>query len=126
MKKLFLSFLLAVTVSLFILPLSPKVSANHKSGKLDYLIGTGVVCGLDPSACPAISMANNGDIVEMTGEGSIDLGTRSVTGGGTFIHKDEDGNVLGSGDWHALELVSFKSWEHRQISLQTLKEDEQS
>ena len=107
-KTMLATFSLIFLALLF--PLASHVSASHKTGKLDYLIGTGVVCGLDPSACPAISMAKNGDVVEMTGEGSIDLGANSVTGGGTFVHKDSDGNVLGSGDWHALDLISFRSW----------------
>ncbi|MBI3282631.1 hypothetical protein HYZ70_00970 [Candidatus Curtissbacteria bacterium] len=105
--------IIAVFVFLLIalFPLSVPASASHQTGKLNYLIATGVLCGLpEPNPCPAISMAGNGDTVELTGEGSIDLGARTATGGGTFVHKDGDGNVLGTGDWHAMDLISFRSW----------------
>ncbi|MBI3282633.1 hypothetical protein HYZ70_00980 [Candidatus Curtissbacteria bacterium] len=112
MKKIMpLIAVVTFVVSLFLVPFSNQVSANHQTGKLNYLIGTGVLCGLpEPNPCPAISMAKNGDTIEVAGEGTIDLDAKSVTGGGTFVHKDEDGNVLGSGDWHAMDLVNFRSW----------------
>lgn len=111
MKKIYLvlSILILSLFSIHTL-FAKKVSASHKTGKYTYLVGTGVICGLDPSACPDISMSEDGETIEMTGEGVIDRDAHSVTGGGTFVHKDKDGNVIGSGDWHAMKLVSFRSW----------------
>ncbi len=34
----------------------------------------------------------------------------AVTGGGTFTHKDANGNVRGSGTWSATELLSFQNY----------------
>jgi len=75
-----------------------------------YLIGTGFLCGLDSSACPDIAMAGNGDTVEITGSGTFSIHPKSVSGGGTFVHKDSSGNVIGSGTWTATELISFHSY----------------
>lgn len=48
----------------------------------EYLIGTGLLCDLDPSACPDVAMAPNGDTVEITGSGTFTIHPDSVTGGG--------------------------------------------
>ncbi len=97
-------------ISLLVLVLPQIASAGHKKGTLNYLVGTGLLCGLDPSACPVISMAGNGDTLEVTGEGSIDLDAQAVTGGGNFVHKNPGGGVVAMGTWTAEELVSYHSW----------------
>lgn len=60
--------------------------------------------------CPATSSASNGDVMVLTGVGSLSTKPKSVTGGGTFSHLDADGNVLASGTWTANQLVSFTSY----------------
>ena len=87
------------------------VSADSGARTYHYIIGTGLLCGLDPSACPAKARATvNDDIIELRGEGTLTIHPKSVTGGGTFVHKDAAGNVLGSGTWTAMDLLSFKSY----------------
>jgi len=81
--------------------------ADSGSATYDYLIGTGILCGLDPTACPAIAMADNGDTIEITGAGTLSIHPKSATGGGAFVHKDAAGNVLGGGTWAAQKLLSF-------------------
>lgn len=59
---------------------------------------------------PDVAGAANGDILEVTGTGTLSVHPKSITGGGTFVHKDADGNVLGSGTWTATGLESFQSY----------------
>ncbi len=85
-------------------------SAAGPSATYHYLIGTGFLCTLGPDVCPDIAMAPNGDMVEITGAGTLGVHPKSVTGGGTFKHKNAAGAVLGMGTWSAEELISFKSF----------------
>ncbi len=85
--------------------------ADSGSRTYQYLIGTGVLCGLDPSACPVIvRSAQNGDTIEVMGEGTFSIHPKAVSGGGTFTHKNAVGDVVASGSWTALELLSFKGY----------------
>lgn len=52
----------------------------------------------------------NGDLIEITGSGTLTTHPTSVTGGGTFVHKTAGGTVLASGTWAAQELLSFRSY----------------
>ena len=55
-------------------------------------------------------MASNGDKVELSGEGTFSIHPKSVTGGGTFVHRAPDGTVRGSGTWTAERLLAFHSY----------------
>ena len=64
-------------------------------------------------ACPDAAMASNGDVVSVDGKGTFtvsDNKAREIRGSGTFMHKNSEGNVLGTGTWRATELVSFVSY----------------
>jgi len=77
-----------------------------------YLIGTGFLCDLarpEKLACPAVSEAENGDTIEVTGEGTLRPAGDKADGGGTFVHKHH-GKVLGRGTWEAVRLISFASY----------------
>lgn len=89
---------------------APVVTADSGAATYTYLIAVDPLCDLDPSACPAIAMADNGDTVEVMGGGTLSIHPKSVSGGGTFVHKDPSGTVLGSGTWTAMELLSFHSY----------------
>lgn len=78
--------------------------ANHETQTFDYLVG------VDPVHGPVVSMASNGDTIEIKGQGTLSIKPKSVTGGGTFVHKDPDGNVVGTGTWTAERLLTFRSW----------------
>ena len=84
--------------------------SSSGSATLQYLAGTGFLCGLEPTACPDIAMADNGDTIEITGSGTLTIHPNSVSGGGTFTHKDSSGNVLGSGTWTTQALISFNPY----------------
>jgi hypothetical protein len=90
------------------------VSANGSRGHsaFRYLVGSGFtelgqVCDLG-IPCPDEAIASNGDTIELSGEGKLHL-PHSVSGGGSFLHKDFAGNVQQVGTWTAKRLLSFES-----------------
>jgi len=85
-------------------------SATNTSSTFQFLAGTGPLCSLATNACPDITMADNGDTVSITGQGTLSVHDKSVTGSGTFMHKAPDGTVRASGTWTAMRLMSFKSF----------------
>ncbi len=107
MKKLVLLVVAALTLSLV-----GTVGASADSGhrEYQYLAGTGFLCDLDPSACPDISRADNGDTVELSGSGTLTIHPNSASGEGEFTHKNAAGEVIVTGTWTALKLNSFQSY----------------
>ncbi len=107
-RALMLSLLIvsALAWGLGVLP----ASSSSGSATFQYLAGTNFLCGLAPNACPDIASADNGDTIEITGSGTLTIHPKSVGGGGTFTHKDSNGNVLESGTWTAQELISFVAY----------------
>ncbi len=103
---------LAITLTTALSLLAPISLAYADSGSrtYNYLIGTDFLCSLDPSACPAISMADNGDTISIAGSGTFSLRPFAVTGSGTFTHKNSAGTVLGAGTWVAMKLIAFHSF----------------
>ena len=84
--------------------------ARSATQTYQYLVGVDPLCELAPDACPDVSAASNGDMIEITGSGSLSVHPKSVTGGGEFTHKAPDGTVRGKGTWEAVELLSFQSY----------------
>jgi hypothetical protein len=82
------------------------------SGTFQFLIGTGPLCSNSgvPNPCPDVTMADNGDTVSLAGQGTLSVHAKSVTGGGTFVHKAPDGSVKAMGTWSAIQLMSFNSF----------------
>lgn len=113
MKKLLQKiFSVAVTIALslgLIASVSPAL-ADSGAASYSYLLGTGPLCDLEPTACPDIAKAPNGDTVEITGTGTLSIHPKSVTGGGTFTHKNAAGNVLATGTWTATRLLTFNGY----------------
>ncbi|MBI4022391.1 MAG: hypothetical protein HY372_03455 [Candidatus Andersenbacteria bacterium] len=105
---------IGAALALTLLPLA--ASASHNNGTYDYHIGDTFLTDLfpdaDPPVGPDISEARNGDMVEVTGTGTmtIQTGRDEVTGGGTFVHKDADGDIIATGTWTAERLLSFRSY----------------
>ncbi len=93
-------------IILLIFLISLQIAIARENVNYDYMIGTGFL----EEFGPVISMARNGDTIELRGEGTLSTKPKTVTGGGTFIHKDKDGNIIGTGDWHAMELITFRSY----------------
>ena len=85
-------------------------AAGASTASFQFLVGTGPLCGLATNACPDITMADNGDMVAVTGQGTISISTNSITGGGTFVHMAPDETVRAMGTWTAIRLMSFRSF----------------
>ena len=88
------------------------VAAQADSGTQNFLYfaGAGPVCALGPGACPDVARADNGDTVDITGSGMLSIHDKTVTGGGTFVHRAPDGAVRAKGTWMATALLSFNSF----------------
>lgn len=103
---------IGAVLALTLLPIA--ASASHNNGTYDYHIGDTFLTDFfsDPTLGPDVSEARNGDMVELIGTGTmtIQTGPDEVTGGGTFVHKDADGNVIATGTWTAERLLSFRSY----------------
>ncbi len=84
--------------------------ADSGSHTINFLTGSGFLCTLATNACPDIATASNGDMVLITGSGTITTHPDSATGSGTFTHEDSSGNVKASGTWTATQLLSFVSY----------------
>jgi hypothetical protein len=59
---------------------------------------------------PNVSMAPNGDTIEITGMGEFSIHPKSVEAEGGFTHKAPDGTVIGSGTWEATQLLAFQPY----------------
>ena len=71
---------------------------------------------------PSVSRADNGDTVELAGEGSFTLQPKSINGVApriadafgdvprTFIHRDAQGDVLAQGTWEPNAVLSYQSF----------------
>lgn len=106
-KALFLGLLSFFSV---LVPLG--FASGPSSGTFQFLIGTGPLCSIPgvQNPCPDVARADNGDTVEIAGQGTLSFQPNSVTGSGTFVHKAPDGTVKAMGTWTAMRLMSFKSF----------------
>lgn len=104
-----MTFILVLALAIiFSLPATSRASFNSSS--YTYFVGTGDLCALDPSACPVISSDSGGDKIEVTGQGTVSGRPRSVTGGGTLVHKNSDGDVVATGTWEAVQLLRLDEY----------------
>lgn len=102
-------FTLLSVMSLLTAVSAGPAAADAEAAEYDFLIGTGFLCGLAPSACPDVTAASNGDTVDITGSGTVMTHPKSVTGAGTFVHHFAGGGSV-SGTWQATQLVSFNGY----------------
>ena len=101
MRRFNLFLITFLVISLVLISVEAKPNVDY-----DYMIGTGFLEDFGP----VLAMARNGDTIEVTGEGSFSTKPKTVDGGGTFIHRDVDGNVIGEGTWTAEKLITFRSY----------------
>jgi hypothetical protein len=85
--------------------------AQSRAASYAFLVGSGFLCdSSDSSACPAVVRSTEADSYELSGAGTFERQSKSVTAAGTFTHKSRDGVELETGVWIASELVSFDSY----------------
>jgi hypothetical protein len=94
--------------SLVLLASVGSASAQSATVTYNYFAGSGTPCSI--TECPDVASAPNGDTITIAGQGTLSIHPDSVTGSGTFIHKDASGTVLGEGTWTAQQLMSFVSY----------------
>ena len=109
MRRALVSASVVLAAFVIVAGLGVVAASGRPSGVRIFLVGSGFLCG-EEGACPDVSMADNGDTVEIAGDGSFNPATREATGGGTFVHHLADGSVFAHGTWDAVGLISFKSY----------------
>jgi len=85
-------------------------AADSGSATYAYVVGAPPLCGLALNACPDVAMAPNGDTLAIAGSGTLSIGPKTATGGGTFTHKTAAGVVFATGRWTATGLAGFHSF----------------
>lgn len=103
-KRLGVSVTLVLVLTIFAM-IGP-VAAT--SAKLDYHIATSFIA--DGTGIPqtgARAEADNRDKVSVTGLGTFNTASGTATGGGSFVHTDKHGRLVGFGTWTSSEVVSF-------------------
>ncbi len=106
---------IVVVAALLSLAFASGSALANRGGTRTYIVGTDPLCTIFPQvppevACPAISMADNGDTIAIDGTGTFNPTTRAAGGGGSFTHKNAAGAVVGSGTWTALRVLGFHSY----------------
>jgi hypothetical protein len=118
---------IAIVMLLAVLAVSSGLAAaQSRSATRDYIVGTDPLCTILPGvppevACPAISAADNGDTISIAGMGTFNPQSKVATGGGTFVHKNAAGDVLGQGTWTAVRVLGFKSYGTAELGDLTLE-----
>ncbi len=100
MKKLTIVSLTALLLVATLVTLVPAPAVAASGTAFSFTL-TGPSTSEDPST---------GDTIRVTGSGSFDTDTGSVTGGGSFTHFNVDGSVFAKGTWVATAFGSFDSF----------------
>ena len=100
--------LLASTLSLLLFSGAQAAQATAASGTYHWEAGAGSpVCSFEPTACPDVAMASNGDTLTLRAEGDLNTSTGAASGGGTFEHRTAAGALVASGTLTATGLLTF-------------------
>jgi hypothetical protein len=108
----------SITISALLLSLvaaGALAAAVPRSTTRIFIVGTDPLCTIIPEvppevACPAIAMADNGDTIAIDGTGTFNPATRAADGGGSIVHRNAAGDILGEGTWTAMSVLGFHSY----------------
>jgi hypothetical protein len=75
----------------------------------NLLIASGFLCE-SADGCPAVAQAEDGETIEISGAGRLNLADKSVNAAGAFIQKSPGGTIVNTGVWTATGLASFQSY----------------
>jgi hypothetical protein len=84
------------------------ITAQNSSPEYSFLVASGFLC--DSGNCPAGAKSVNGDTYEITGAGTFNPQSKSVSAAGTFTHKIPNGAVVETGVWTSNQLISFDAY----------------
>jgi hypothetical protein len=85
--------------------------AQGNSANYTLVVASGFLCDPGESgSCSAVAKSPNGDGYKLSGAGTFNTQTKSVTAAGTFAHEASNGTVLEWGVWIVSQLVSFDSY----------------
>jgi hypothetical protein len=85
--------------------------AQNGGGDYLFLIAAGFLCDSGEStACPAVVRSADYATYELSGAGTFNSQSKTVTATGTFRRKSPDGSSLETGIWVANDLGSFNSY----------------
>jgi hypothetical protein len=125
MKSRILACITAVTqIAVLAILVQPRLSAQDQpqdkkdlpgytvaTANYNLLITSGFLCDPNDSApCPAVARAADGETLEISGAGTLDLASKSVTAAGAFTEKSPNGYIGTTGVCTATGLVSFESY----------------
>jgi hypothetical protein len=107
------SSLIVATVAVWMLSMflggEPIIAQNsmvqNSSPEYTFLVASGFLC--DTGNCPAGAKSVSRDTYEITGAGTFNPQSKSVSAAGTFAHKSPTGTVLETGVWTSNQLISF-------------------
>jgi len=110
--------ILVLTVAMavmFALAAPGSAAPPAERGDRDWFIGESVLdeLGFPGSGEASVGTAANGDVITMQMDpapGTFNTSTRAAIGGGTFVHTDAGGNVVGAGDWEVTKLLNWDEW----------------
>ena len=92
-------FILATVASAMMLASSAVAVDNN--GAFQVTVGAGHTAG------NVMAKAGNGDTVEVTGNGSMDVGAGTASISGTYVMRNALGGITASGAWHSLQFLSW-------------------
>jgi hypothetical protein len=85
--------------------------AQNNPSNYTFMVASGFLCDPGDSAtCPAVVKSANGDFYQMSGAGTFNTQSKSVTATGTYTYESSSGTVLETGVWIASELMRFDSY----------------
>ena len=114
MRKSMRTTAATVMVALVVAPIltlflgADPLSAQSLAPEYAFLVASGFLC--ESGSCPAGVKSANGDAFEITGAGTFNAQTKSVSAAGTFTHKTPNGSVIETGVWTSSQLISFDSY----------------
>jgi len=94
-------------LSLLLVSGTTSAHATTSTGTFHWEAGAGAVCAVAVEACPDVATASNGDTVTVRAQGDMNAATGSASGGGTFVHRNSAGGLIGSGTFAATRLIDF-------------------
>ena len=105
--------LIITAAVLMLVPLmaTSPLSVDNSSASYNLLVASGYLCDATNSgSCPAVAQAANGDSIELSGVGTLNLSSKTVNAMGAFTYKSSNGEIVETGIWKATELMKFDSY----------------